>query len=108
MNQTLPLHQFHELHTRLKSDEVILDVRNPDEYAQAHILGAVNIPLPELATRTEELKKFSRIYVHCKKGGRAKMACEQLGQQGFENLVCISDGGMDAWIEAGYPIIAST
>ena len=103
MYQTLPLHRFQELHTKLKPGEVILDVRNPDEYAQAR-RGSLNIPLPELLNRAGELEQFERIYVHCKRGGRAKTACDQLGQKGFTNLVCIADAGMDAWIEAGYPI----
>jgi rhodanese-related sulfurtransferase len=106
MYQTLPLHQFHELHANLKAGEVILDVRNPDECAQARIAGSLNIPLPELLSRAGELKQFERIYVHCKRGGRARTACEQLGQHGFTNLICISDAGMDAWIEAGYPVEA--
>ena len=65
---------------------------------------ALNIPLDQLATRTEELKNFTKIFIHCKRGGRAKTAYETLGKLGLNNLVCIHDGGMDMWIENGYPV----
>jgi rhodanese-related sulfurtransferase len=52
----------------------------------------------------EELKKFKTVYIHCKRGGRAKTAFETLQSLGLENLVCIEDAGMDAWRERGYPI----
>jgi rhodanese-related sulfurtransferase len=85
-------------------NEVILDVRRPDEYSEGHMPKALNIPVDQLATRTEELKNFSKIYIHCKRGGRAKTAYETLSNLGLNNLVCIHDGGMDMWIENGYPV----
>jgi len=100
----MKLHDFFKTHSSLKSDEVILDVRNPDEYAQAHIASALNIPLPQLGDRQGELKGFKRIYIHCKRGGRAKTALGLLETAGFTNIVCVDDAGMDLWIESGYPV----
>ena len=103
-NTTMKLHDFYQQHSKLASGEIILDVRNPDEYAQGHIKGAVNIPLPELAARSQELKSYTTIYIHCKRGGRAKTALGALEGAGFTNIVCVDDAGMDLWSESGYPV----
>ena len=103
-NTTLTLHELFTVHGKLTSEEIILDVRNPDEYALGHVPGSLNLPLPELPARSGELKSYARIYIHCKRGGRAKTARDLLASQGFTNLVCIDDAGMDLWIESGYPV----
>jgi rhodanese-related sulfurtransferase len=103
-NNNLSLNDFHRIHHDLGPNELILDVRNPDEFSTAHMPKALNIPVDQLASRCAELKKFSKIYIHCKRGGRAKTAYETLSGLGFNNLVCIQDGGMDMWVESGFPI----
>lgn len=103
-NSLLTLVDFYNLHQKMGPNEVILDVRRPDEYSEGHMPKALNIPVDQLATRTEELKHFAKIFIHCKRGGRAKTAFETLGNLGLNNLVCIHDGGMDMWIENGYPV----
>lgn len=100
----MSLVDFYEQHKKLAANEVILDVRRPDEFAEGHIENAVNIPLDQLPNRLNDLQKFSAIYIHCKRGGRAKSAFDLLTQMGLKNLVCISDAGMDLWIEKGYPV----
>lgn len=104
-NKSLSLKELHQKHLNLGENEIILDVRNPDEFQEAHIQGAVNFPLPELAQYIEELKKYGQVYIHCKRGGRAKSAFEMLEAAGLTNLVCVSDAGMDAWIELGFPCV---
>jgi rhodanese-related sulfurtransferase len=103
-NICMKLHDFYKTHSTLKPGEIILDVRNPEEYAQGHIKNALNIPLPMLTERNTELKKFSQIYIHCKRGGRAKNALAVLTDLGFSNLVCVDDAGMEEWENSGYPI----
>lgn len=103
-NTLLTLADFYHQHQKMGPNEVILDVRQPEEYSAGHIPEALNIPVDQLATRTEELKNFSKIFIHCKRGGRAKTAYETLSKLGLNNLVCIHDAGMDMWIENGYPI----
>lgn len=102
-NKTLSLADFHKRHLELGPNDIILDVRNPDEFQQARIKGAVNFPLPEITGHIEELRKYDHVYIHCKRGGRAKTAFETLKSAGLMNLICIDDAGMDAWIESGYP-----
>jgi rhodanese-related sulfurtransferase len=103
-NTMLTLREFHDTHLKLGKNEVILDVRNPDEYKDAHINGALNFPVTEVGQHADELKKYDRVYIHCKRGGRAKTAYETLKNSGLDNLVCIHDAGMDAWIESGFPV----
>lgn len=103
-NTLLTLVDFYNVHQEMAANEVILDVRRPDEFSEGHMPKALNIPVDQLATRTAELKNFSKIYIHCKRGGRAKTAYETLSNLGLDNLVCIHDGGMDMWIENGYPV----
>ena len=80
-----------------KPDTVILDVRQPEEYAERNIEGSILIPLGELPARLGELERFKdqEIIVHCKMGGRSAQACQYLNQQGFNatNLA----GGILAW-----------
>ncbi|MCH8157958.1 MAG: rhodanese-like domain-containing protein, partial [Nitrospinae bacterium] len=52
----------------------------------------------------EELKQYKTVYVHCKMGGRAKMAAEALQGTGLDNIVCVGDGGMERWAEMGWPM----
>ncbi len=103
-NTHMTLKELHDSHLKLGKNDVILDVRNRDEYADAHIKGSLNLPLPEVVQHATELKKYEHVYIHCKRGGRAKTAFDQLSGAGLTNLVCISDAGMDAWIDSGYPV----
>jgi rhodanese-related sulfurtransferase len=100
----MSLVDFFDLHQKLATDSLILDVRRPDEFSEGHIQGAMNIPLDELTTRYLELKSFAKIYIHCKRGGRAKTAFDILKQLGMTNIICIHDAGMDQWIQNGYPV----
>jgi rhodanese-related sulfurtransferase len=94
-----------ELHgTKLKPNEIILDVRGPDEYAEGHIPGALNIPVDQVAARADEIKHYDQVFIHCKRGGRAQTAFNALKAVGLKNVVCVADAGMDAWIERGYPV----
>ncbi len=104
-NKLLGLHEFFNLHKSLKKDEVILDVRRPEEFEAGHIENARNIPVDQVAGFVDDLRKYSAIYIHCKRGGRAKTAYEILSNAGLSNLVCIHDAGMDQWMESGYPVV---
>jgi rhodanese-related sulfurtransferase len=77
---------------------LLLDVRNPDEYATAKIEGATLIPMGELQARLSELEphKQNHIVVHCHHGGRSMRVTQFLRQQGFSQVQNM-DGGIDAW-----------
>lgn len=78
-----------------KADILILDVRNPDEYALCN-LGGYLIPMPELPNRLHELKKDQHIIIHCHAGGRSRRATELLLKEGFEKVSNLK-GGITAW-----------
>ncbi len=89
----------------ISKDEVILDVRTPEEFAEGHIVGAMNIDHEVVLDHVEELKRFKHVYVHCRSGGRAGRAVQALENAGLKNLVCIGNTGMLQWEAAGYPIV---
>lgn len=61
----------------------LLDVRDADEFSEAHAPDAVNIPLNELRSRLGELPRGKEILVYCLSGQRAYYATRILGQEGF-------------------------
>lgn len=92
-----------ELARRRELGEPVLDVRNPDEYDEGHVPGAVLIPLPELPGRLDEVPEAtSELPLICRSGGRSQKACEILAAEGFD--VVNVQGGTLAWIEAGSPV----
>lgn len=91
----------------LQQSRLILDVREPSEYADAHIEGIPLIPLGELARRTGELQRHKpeEILIICRGGVRSAKACLILKQAGFQNPVNIA-GGMTAWKKQGLPFVS--
>ncbi|WP_372721617.1 rhodanese-like domain-containing protein [Novipirellula sp.] len=79
-------------------DFLLLDVREPNEYAVAKITGSTLLPLSEIGARVHELEehKDRRIVVHCHHGGRSLQVTEALRSRGF-NQVQNMDGGIDVW-----------
>ncbi len=87
--------------------DVLIDVREADEYAASHIAGAVHMSrgmlefklgnTPELAAR--DLK----IVLYCKTSGRAALAAASLHEMGYLDVKSIA-GGIDAWVDAGKPV----
>lgn len=77
---------------------VLLDVREPDEVAAAHIDGAVYIPMREIPQRIGELDASAPTAVLCKVGARSGRVAEYLAANGFSNVVNV-DGGIDAYAE---------
>ena len=68
---------------------IILDVRRPDEYAEGHIPGAINVPNEEIGTTeiAELPDKSQLILVYCRSGRRSKEASEKLVKLGYTNIV---------------------
>lgn len=62
---------------------VLVDVREPDEWAEGHLVGAVHIPLGTLRSRLTELPRDKEIVVYCRSGQRSYYACRILLQHGF-------------------------
>lgn len=87
----------------LSDDAVLVDVREPDEWAAGHAPGAVHLPLGDLPSRVGELPETDdALPVVCRSGGRSSRAVQWLVQQGYD--VVNVEGGMRAWHEAGKPM----
>lgn len=86
---------------RLAGGSLLIDVREPAEYAAARVPGAVLIPLGEVPDRVEEFRSGGPTYVICRSGGRSMKACEFLEAQGLD-VVNVA-GGTLAWIDSGRP-----
>ncbi len=96
----------------LSSDTILIDIREPDEYARGHIPGAIHVPRGMLEFQI--LKTLEHIGVdahqadadmvlYCGTGGRSALAAKSLDEMGFRNVRSM-DGGIVAWNEAGLPV----
>jgi rhodanese-related sulfurtransferase len=81
----------------------VLDVRTPQEYAEGHVPGAVNVPHDQLASRLAEVPKDKDVVLYCKSGRRAGIAADVLAANGYTRLSHL-EGDMNAWVEKGRPI----
>lgn len=85
---------------------VIIDVREPDEFAQGRIDGAVNIPrgVAEMAVPRFVPDSRRRIICYCAGGNRSALVADNLGRMGYENVESLA-GGFQAWARAGNDIV---
>ena len=81
----------------------VLDVREPWEFAQGHVPGAVNVPLGQLPARVRELDPQAPVAVICAHGNRSQSAAALLGQKGFQKVYNVL-GGTVGWQQAGLEI----
>jgi len=100
----ISIDELYERLDGLNHKALILDVRTPEEFSEGHIKGARNVAHEEVRSIANELADYETVYVHCKMGGRAKMASQNLGAAGLNNIVCVGDGGMQRWKEMGWPV----
>ncbi|MBM3667315.1 MAG: molybdopterin-synthase adenylyltransferase MoeB [Actinobacteria bacterium] len=87
-------------------DHVLLDTREPHEYAEAHLEGATLVPPAEVAERIDEIAPdpSQRIIVYCRTGSRSARAVHQLQEQfGYDNIANVS-GGIVEWQQKGLPV----
>lgn len=81
----------------------LLDVRTPAEWTEVHIPGAYLIPLDELPVRISELPEDQDILIYCRSGNRSAKALSILQNAGFSQVYSMT-GGINEWINAGYPV----
>jgi adenylyltransferase/sulfurtransferase len=76
---------------------VLVDVRDPEEFAQQHLDGAISVPLDSLDNGYgEKFARAKKIVTYCKTGKRSARATEKLKAMGLEQVYSIV-GGIDAW-----------
>lgn len=91
----------------IRDADVLLDVREADEYAAGHLPGAVHVSRGMLEFKlggTPELShRDLKVVLYCKTGGRAALAARSLQDMGYLNVESLA-GGFDAWAAAGKPV----
>jgi rhodanese-related sulfurtransferase len=84
---------------------LVIDVREPFEFAEGHIPQAKNIPLGELSRRLDEVPKDKRLVLVCRSGNRSSKAARLLLDQGYPpDAIGNLEGGMLRWQAEGKPI----
>lgn len=78
----------------------VIDVREPSEFRQGHVPGAVNVPKGKLGGQLDKLKKDKPYAVICASGSRSMGATNLLLNAGFEDAVSVR-GGTGAWARSG-------
>ena len=92
----------------IRDAQVLIDVREADEYAAGHLPGAIHISRGmlefKLSSNPELSARDLSIVLYCKTSGRAALAACALHDMGYLNVKSIS-GGFDAWAAAGKPVV---
>lgn len=86
-----------------KGEVKLIDVRDPQEWAQIRIPGATLIPLMTLLTNPREHLKEDGVIFHCAEGVRSALACEVAAAIGLQRIYNL-EGGIKDWSSKGYPL----
>jgi rhodanese-related sulfurtransferase len=92
-----------DLNTVASTNPMILDVRQPEEYAAGHVKNAKLVPLASLESRLSEIPSDQAVFVICHTGRRSKIASELLNKNGKTDIRNV-EGGMVAWQAAGFSV----
>ncbi|MEO5573499.1 MAG: rhodanese-like domain-containing protein [Gammaproteobacteria bacterium] len=87
------------------NDLLLLDVREPWEYAICHIEGSRLIPMGQIQDALDDLDAHQEIIVICHHGRRSEQVAEFLERSGFNNVANLT-GGIEAWSEDVDPTLA--
>ena len=90
---------------RINEGAFLLDVRTAEEWNQAHVAGAVLIPLDELKSRLAEVPVDQDVLIICRSGNRSGQARDLLRAAGLKRTTSIS-GGINAWMAKGLPVVS--
>ena len=97
-----------EVAARLKSGAArLIDIREPDEYARDHVVGARPAPLSAFEAADLSLKAGQDVIFMCRSGNRTGVNCQRLADR-IAGPAYVLDGGLDAWKKAGLPVSTDT
>ena len=96
-----------EADAAIQAADVLIDVREADEFQAGHIPGAINIPRGLLEFRLSNDPVLSsrdqKLVLYCKNSGRSALAASALQEMGYLEVLSIL-GGFDAWAAASKPV----
>jgi len=109
--QEVTVNQARELIQKRARDAqfVILDVRTPEEFAQGHLSGAVNVNLmaPDFERRLGALDRGKTYLVYCRTANRSAKAIQIMSRLGFRSVYHMSEG-IVGWQKKGFPLSTSS
>jgi rhodanese-related sulfurtransferase len=92
----------------IRQADVLIDVREADEFAAGHLAGAVLVPRGLLEFKLSGAPALSgrdlNVVLYCKTSGRAALAAQTMHSMGYLNVRSLA-GGFDAWLAAGKPVV---
>ncbi len=92
----------------IQAADLLIDVREADEYHSGHLSGAINIPrgLLEFKFSNDEAlnSRDLNIVLYCKNSGRAALSAKSLAEMGYLHVQSIT-GGIEAWQAANKPVV---
>lgn len=99
---------LNEAEQAIREADLLLDVREADEFAAGHLPGAILVPRGLLefrlsSTPTMESRDL-KVVLYCKTSGRAALAAKAMQEMGYLNVQSIA-GGFDAWAAAAKPVV---
>lgn len=103
MVPTIPINEFITLYN---DDVTLIDVREPHEYVEAHVPGAVLAPLSELHRHLTNIPHEGTVYVICRSGHRSMTAAERMAADGI-TAISVDDGTL-GWMDAGQEVARGT
>ncbi|WP_047984150.1 rhodanese-like domain-containing protein [Ornithinibacillus californiensis] len=90
--KTLTEEQFREGYRKAQ----LIDVREPQEFKNGHILGSRNIPVTQMKQRLIEVRKDKPVYLYCQGGARSARAAQLLYKKGYKDIYQLK-GGFKKW-----------
>ncbi|MER6973737.1 rhodanese-like domain-containing protein [Nocardioides sp. NPDC000445] len=91
-----------QLAAALDRGAAVVDVREPAEFREGHVPGAINIPMGQLTARLGEIDRDRSVHMVCASGNRSGAMADVLRANGFDAINVA--GGTNAWIRSGRPI----
>lgn len=92
----------------IREADLLIDVREPDEFQSGHLSGALNIPRGLLEFKLSNDADFEdrglRVVLYCKNSGRSALAGAAMKSMGYAHVQIIA-GGIEAWQEAGHAVV---
>jgi rhodanese-related sulfurtransferase len=99
----IPEIEVDELAKRAEAGSLrLIDVREPDEFSDGHVPGAVSVPLGAVPEQVDAFRGEGPTYVICRSGARSLRACQHVAEHGVE-VVNVA-GGTLAWTLSGRPV----
>lgn len=96
-----------QIHANRPAELVVLDVRTPEEFSEAHLDGATLLDFYEtdFTDRLAELDRDAPYLLYCRSGNRSGQTAVLMDELGFIDVTEI-EGGIVSWMQAGHPVVA--